>query len=77
MPTQLLEKERGLRWVLVDGMLAGSWGIDRTKTSARLRVHAFGRWTKAEQRAVADEGAAFLAFVAADVDGHDVEVITV
>ncbi len=75
MPTHLLEKERGLRWVLVDGMLAGSWRIERTKASARLVVHSFGAWTHAQEREATDEGGALLAFAASDADHHDVEIV--
>ena len=52
--------------VLVDGFLGGMWRITRERGKATLVIEAGGSWTKADQTAVAEEGARLLAFVAAD-----------
>ena len=61
--------------VLVDGMVAGTWSIERAKAAATLVVAPFGPLSRADRGAVADEGAALLAFGAADARDHDVRVL--
>jgi hypothetical protein len=62
--------------LLVDGFLGGMWRITRDRGKATLAIEAGGSWTKAEQRAVAEEGARLLTFMAADVQDHDVQFRT-
>jgi Winged helix DNA-binding domain len=59
--------------ILVDGMVRGIWAIDRVRRTVSLRIQPFGRLTKADQVALAEEGARLLAFAAPDADRHDVE----
>lgn len=61
--------------VLVDGVVHGSWRVERTRKRAVLEVQPFRRLTKADARDLSDEGARLLKFVAGDVDGHDVRVL--
>ncbi len=59
--------------VLVDGFLGGMWRITRERGKATLVIEAGSSWTKADQAAVADEGARLLAFAARRPD-HDIHV---
>ncbi len=61
--------------LLVDGFLGGMWRISRDLGKATLVIEAGGSWTKAEQTAVAEEGAQLIAFVAADAADHDVQIV--
>ena len=61
--------------VLVDGMVAGTWSIERSRGSATLAVTPFGPLSGANREAVEDEGTALLAFAAADADDRDVRVL--
>ena len=61
--------------LLVDGFLAGMWRINRVGGTATLVIEAGGPWTKAEETAVVEEGARLLAFVAADAEDHDVQIV--
>lgn len=54
---------RSFRAVLVDGVVAGSWSIGRKKQDATLTLTPFRRLLKREQRAIEQEGVAFLAFM--------------
>jgi hypothetical protein len=60
--------------VLVDGRVAATWSIERAKGAATLLVTPFARLARADQRAVADEGARLLAFAAAGAADHDVRI---
>lgn len=61
--------------VLVDGMVAGTWTIERARGSATLVVTPFGPLSGADREAVEDEGSALLAFAAAEADDRDVRVL--
>jgi hypothetical protein len=60
--------------LLVDGFLGGMWRINREDGTATLVIEAACTWNRADQAAVADEGARFLAFVASDAAGREIEV---
>jgi hypothetical protein len=64
------------RWVsnlLVDGMLRGTWWIERDgKRRATLGIRPFGRLTKREQDDVAAEAGRMIDFAAADAETRDV-----
>jgi hypothetical protein len=62
--------------LLVDGFLGGMWRITRDRGKATLLIEAGSSWTKSEQRAVAEEGARLLTFMAADVQDHGVQFRT-
>jgi hypothetical protein len=82
---RIIRDNRGLRMpagrggelgsVLVDGYLGGMWRITRQREKATLVIEAAACWTRADHAAAADEGARLLAFVAADIRNHDVQVI--
>lgn len=61
--------------VLVDGMVAGIWSIERARGAATLTVTPFGPWPGADREAVEQEGAALLGFAAPDAGAHDVRVL--
>ena len=60
--------------VLVDGFVAAVWRIEREKTRAILRVHAFARLGKDVRREIEGEGEALLRFAEADAADYAVEV---
>jgi hypothetical protein len=60
--------------LLVDGFLGGMWRINRQRGKAILMIEAAASWTKTEHAVVVEEGARLLAFVAADLEDHDVQV---
>jgi len=58
--------------LLVDGFLAGRWGVKRARRSATLEVELFRRLAKAERAAVGEEGVRLLAFVAPEAESRGV-----
>ncbi len=52
--------------LLVDGFLAGRWGVKRARGSARLEVELFRRLPKADRSAAVEEGERLLVFLAPD-----------
>lgn len=62
--------------VLVDGMVHGTWRIDRAGAAANLVIESFGRITRADRAALGEEGSRLLAFVAGDAGRHDVRFST-
>jgi Winged helix DNA-binding domain len=60
--------------VLVDGFLGGMWRMTRQRGKARLLIEAGSSWTKADQTAVAEEGARLLAFAVPNAPDHDIHV---
>ncbi len=63
------------RVVLVDGVVAGLWSIERDADRARLRLRPMRPWTRAQRRDVEAEGAALLGLHAPEAD-PDVEVVS-
>jgi hypothetical protein len=61
--------------VLVDGVLQAAWTIERQRRQAVLKVQGFVPLPAATRAEIADEGAALLAFAAADADTHDVRFL--
>jgi hypothetical protein len=61
--------------VLVDGFLGGMWRITRDARNAALVIEPGSSWTKSDHTAVVEEGARFLAFIAADSERYDVRVV--
>ncbi len=66
---RLVALSRSFRSVLVDGTVAGSWSITRSKGKAQLAVTPFRKLLKREIRDIEREGAAFLAFMDEDIAG--------
>jgi hypothetical protein len=65
--------------VLVDGLVRGSWRLDRdaSRGQAMLVVRHVGRLSKRSASAVAAEGRRLLRFVAADADSREVTLVEV
>ncbi len=57
---------------LVDGVVAGSYRIEREKRAATLRVQPLVPLAAADRDALAEEGARLLAFVAEDAESREV-----
>jgi winged helix DNA-binding protein len=51
---------------LVDGVAAGTWGSETTKTEAILRIRPFGTLSRADRAAAVEEGESLVRFVAPD-----------
>ncbi|MHB1224134.1 MAG: winged helix DNA-binding domain-containing protein [Gemmatimonadaceae bacterium] len=63
--------------VLVDGFVAGTWRVAHERGVATLSVRTFAPLDARDRDAVAGEGAAMLAFVAADAARREVELTVV
>jgi hypothetical protein len=66
---------RSYRSVLVDGFVAATWTIRRTKVAARLEILPFRHLLKREIRAIEAEAGPFLAFMAGETETRDVAFI--
>lgn len=72
------DRERGVigrAAVLVNGFFRATWTIQHKRKAATLQIDAFGKLTKGEKRAVSDEGAALLTFLAGDAESDDVRFL--
>jgi hypothetical protein len=58
--------------VLVDGFAAGSWGLERTKTDAIVRVEPFARLRAKDRAEATTEGERLARFMAPDAKVHGV-----
>lgn len=58
--------------LLVDGLVAGIWSIERTQTDAIVRVKPFTRLSARDRAAAADEGDALARFLAPEARTHGV-----
>ena len=60
--------------VLVDGVVAGTWAVDKAKREAGLVIRPFGRLAKDDRAALVDEGERLVRFVEPDAKAHEVRV---
>jgi len=60
---------------LVDGLVAGTWEVKRTRDAARLRLAPFQALPRRAVGELAEEGEALLRFAEADADTLHVEVV--
>ena len=58
---------------LVDGLVAGTWEVERKKRVATLKLAPFGKLTKSVARELADEGEALLRFLEEDAEDFAVK----
>ncbi len=58
--------------LLVDGFGAGTWGLERTKTDAVLRIEPFAKLSPTDRRAAAVEGERLVRFLAPEAKAHGV-----
>jgi hypothetical protein len=58
--------------LLVDGFVAGTWGLQRTKTDAILRIEPFARLSPADRAAAKVEGERLARFMAPEAKTHGV-----
>ena len=59
---------------LVDGMVAGTWSVERTKRAVALRLAPTGTLAKPARAALEAEGDALLRFLEPDAETHTIEV---
>jgi winged helix DNA-binding protein len=59
---------------LVDGSVGGRWKLAREREAASLTIEPVVRLSDVESADLTDEGAALLAFLAPDVERHDVRI---
>jgi hypothetical protein len=57
---------------LIDGFVAGTWKVEHDRDRARLVIRPLIPLVKGQEQALLDEGAALVAFLAADAADHDV-----
>jgi hypothetical protein len=72
--TIFLTAARAIAAFLVDGMIAGSWRIDRVKTTATLTIDPFAKLAKSAQQALVDEAERLVRFVESDATSFEVTV---
>jgi hypothetical protein len=65
---------RALATFLVDGMVAGSWRLERVKSTAAIVIEPFAPIAKTAQRALAEEADRLVRFLDPDATGYDVHV---
>jgi hypothetical protein len=62
--------------VLLDGFVAGTWKIERTKHAATVVLEPFAQWSKADRLGAEEEAMRLLAFAAGgEGERHDVRVL--
>ena len=59
---------------LVDGVAAGTWAVETTKSEAVLRIRPFGALARADRVAAVDEGESLVRFIAPDAKTHGARV---
>jgi hypothetical protein len=59
---------------LVDGLAAGTWALERTKTDAVVRIRPFGTLGRAERTAATREAEALARFMAPEVKIHGARI---
>lgn len=59
--------------VLLDGFVAGTWKISRSRDSATLLIRPLEPLQPRDRAALADEGARLLSFASAGAKAHDVQ----
>jgi hypothetical protein len=70
---QRIVRDLGSLMVMIDGMIAATWRVKRTKDAAALVVTPFRRLPRAERAPLLEEARLLLGFVAPGAD-HDVRI---
>ena len=60
---------------LVDGLVAGTWTLERTRDRATLAIARLTRLPRDDERALIAEAEALLSFLAPDAADHDVRTV--
>jgi hypothetical protein len=71
---RILGGNTGVTTFLIDGFIAGTWKIRRTKNTATLVIEPFGLLSAVDRAALGEEGARLLTFSAADAQNHEITV---
>jgi len=66
--------ERLARLLVVDGRVAGTWSVERTKSAAVLLLGPFAALPKTASTALHEEASALLRFVEPDATSFDVRI---
>jgi hypothetical protein len=72
--TIFLSAARAVAPFLVDGMIAGSWRVERTKSTATLTLEPFAKLTKGARGPLIDEAERLVRFVESDATSFEVIV---
>jgi hypothetical protein len=75
-PSVFLSALRVRATFLVDGFVAGTWKVTRTRAKATLDVEPFATLPAAARRALGDEAARLVLFQEPDAAEHDVRFAT-
>jgi hypothetical protein len=62
--------------LLVDGVVAGTWKVDRQRDAATLAIRPLGTLSGRDEAALAEEGERLLGFLAAGTESRDVSFLT-
>jgi hypothetical protein len=58
--------------ILVDGLVAGTWKIERSRRCAVLHVSPFAPLPESDRTALSEDGDRLMAFAAPDNEQHEV-----
>ncbi len=75
LPPFPVRTQESLSTFTLDGFVAGLWAIRRDRETAMLELKPFRQLSSRDVAALTDEGAALLAFAAADGSAHDVRIL--
>lgn len=64
--------QESLSTFTLDGLVAGTWGVERERGRATLTITPLAPLSKADVAALSDEGAGLMAFLAADATDRDI-----
>jgi winged helix DNA-binding protein len=59
---------------LIDGMAAGTWAVEATRSEAILRIRPFGTLARADRTAAVEEGERLARFIAPDATTHGARI---
>jgi hypothetical protein len=58
--------------ILVDGFVAGTWKVEKSKGAATLVIEPFGTLSRSSRKSLAEEGEKLVRFVGYDAKRHDI-----
>jgi hypothetical protein len=73
-PRVVMRNLRVLATFLVDGLVAGTWKVERARASATLVIKPFATLPRAVREELTSEANGLLRFLEADADAFDVRI---